>query len=124
VQPVVDMIRPVLPEIDTTGVQFLSAKDAASAKVKINAIIRSGEELNWFNLINILGCKHLAHLYLTLPEIKEHLIDAMIVSDSPVAYINGEKIVGEGFVLKNNSIIMKLVNREVFAHANFNLQRS
>jgi hypothetical protein len=124
VQPVVDMIRPVLPEIDTTGVQFLSAKDAASAKVKINAIIRSGEELNWFNLTNILGCKHLAHLYLTLAEIKEHLIDAMIVSDSPVAYINGEKIVGEGFVLKNNSIIMKLVNREVFAHANFNLQRS
>jgi len=124
VQPVVDMIRPVLPEIDTTGVQFLSAKDAASAKVKINAIIRSGEELNWFNLINILGCKHLAHLYLTLTEIKEHLIDAMIVSDAPKSYLNGEQIVGEGFVLKNSSIIMKLVNREVFAHANFNLQRS
>jgi hypothetical protein len=124
VQPVVDMIRPVLPEIDTTGVQFLSAKDAASAKVKINAIIRSGEELNWFNLINILGCKHLAHLYLTLTEIKEHLIDAMIVSDAPKSYLNGEKIVGEGFVLKNDSIIMKLVNREVFAHANFNLQKS
>jgi hypothetical protein len=124
VQPVVDMIRPVLPEIDTTGVQFLSAKDAASAKVKINAIIRSGEELNWFNLINILGCKHLAHLYLTLTEIKEHLIDAMIVSDAPKSYLNGERIVGEGFVLKNSSIIMKLVNREVFAHANFNLQKS
>ena len=124
VQPVVDMIRPVLPEIDTTGVQFLSAKDAASAKVKINAIIRSGEELNWFNLINILGCKHLAHLYLTLTEIKEHLIDAMIVSDAPKSYLNGERIVGEGFVLKNDSIIMKLVDREVFAHANFNLQKS
>jgi hypothetical protein len=124
VQPVVDMIRPVLPEIDTTGIQFLSAKDAASAKVKINAIIRSGEELNWFNLINILGCKHLAHLYLTLTEIKEHLVDAMIVSDAPKSYLNGERIVGEGFVLKNHSTIMKLVDREVFAHANFNLQKS
>ena len=124
VQPVVDMIRPVLPEIDTTGVQFLSAKDAASAKVKINAIIRSGEELNWFNLINILGCKHLAHLYLTMIELKEDLMDCMIVSDAPKSYLNGEQIVGEGFVLKNSSIIMKLVNREVFAHANFNLQRS
>ena len=124
VQPVVDMIRPVLPEIDTTGVQFLSAKDAASAKVKINAIIRSGEELNWFNLINILGCKHLAHLYLTLTEIKEHLIDAMIVSDAPKSYLNGERIVGEGFVLKNHSTIMKLVQREKFSVANFNNVKS
>jgi hypothetical protein len=57
-------------------------------------------------------------------EIKEDLMDMMIVSDSPVAYINGERIVGEGFVLKNDSIIMKLVDRPVFAHANFNLQRS
>ena len=124
IQPVVDMIRPVLPEIDTTGVQFLSAKDAASAKVKINAIIRSGEELNWFNLINILGCKHLAHLYLLMIELKEDLMDCMIVSDAPKSYLNGERIVGEGFVLKNDSMILKLVQREIFAHANFNLQKS
>jgi len=50
-------------------------------------------------------------------------MDMMIVSDSPVAYINGEKIVGEGFVLKNDKMILKLIDREVFAHANFNLQR-
>jgi len=124
VQPVVDMIRPVLPEIDTDGVQFLSAKDAAAAKVKINAIIRSGEELNWFNLINILGCKNLAHLYLMMIEIKEHLIDAMIVSDAPKSYLNGEQIVGEGFVLKNNKMILKLIDRPVFSHSNFNLQKS
>jgi hypothetical protein len=124
VQPVVDMIRPVLPEIDTDNVRFLSVKESAEVQVKINALVRSGEELNWFNLINILGCKNLAHLYLTMIELKQDLMDCMIVSDSPVAYINGEKIVGEGFVLKNDSIIMKLVNREVFSRANFNLQRS
>ena len=124
VQPCVDMIRPVLPEIDTTGVQFLSAKDAAAAQVKINFLIRSGEELNWFNLINILGCKHLAHLYLTMIELKEDLMDCMIISDAPKSYLNGERIVGEGFVLKNDKMILKLVRREIFAHANFNLQRS
>ena len=124
IQPCVDMIRPVLPEIDTTGVQFLSVKGAAAAQVKINFLIRSGEELNWVNLINILGCKNLAHLYLTMIELKQDLMDCMIVSDSPVAYINGEKIVGEGFVLKNDKMILKLVRREQFAHANFNLQRS
>jgi hypothetical protein len=62
VQPVVDMIRPVLPEIDTDNVRFLSVKESAEVQVKINALVRSGEELNWFNLINILGCKHLSHL--------------------------------------------------------------
>jgi len=52
------------------------------------------------------------------------LMDSMIVTDSPVAYINGEKIVGEGFVLKNSSIIMKLVSRDVFSVANFNTAKN
>jgi hypothetical protein len=123
VQPVVDMIRPVLPEIDTSDVQFLSVKEAAASQVKINAIIRSGEELNWFNLTNILGCKHLAHLYLTMIELKEDLMDCMIVNDAPKSYLNGERIVGEGFVLKNDSTIMKLVDRSCFSRQNF-LQNS
>jgi hypothetical protein len=124
VQPVVDMIRPVLPEIDTDNVRFLSVKESAEVQVKINALVRSGEELNWFNLINILGCKNLAHLYLTMIELKQDLMDCMIISDAPKSYLNGERIDGEGFVLKNHSTIMKLVNREVFSRANFNLQRS
>ena len=124
VQPVVDMIRPVLPEIDTDNVRFLSVKESAEVQVKINALIRSGEELNWFNLINILGCKNLAHLYLTMIELKQDLMDCMIISDAPKSYLNGERIVGEGFVLKNDKMILKLVRREIFAHANFNLQRS
>ena len=124
VQPVVDMIRPVLPEIDTDDVRFLSVKEAAAAQVKINFLIKSGEELNWFNLINILGCKNLAHLYLTMIELKQDLMDCMIISDAPKSYLNGERIVGEGFVLKNDKMILKLVRREQFSVANFNLQRS
>lgn len=124
VQPCVDLIRPILPEIDTDEVQFLTAKEAAEAKKQINAIIRAGDELTWWNLTDILGCKKLAHLYLMLMEIKEDLMDSMIVTDSPKAYINGEQIVGEGFVLKNDKMIMKLVNRSVFAYNNFNLQKS
>ena len=102
VQPCVDFVRVNPLDVNVDGVVFLSVKEAAVAKV--------------------LG-KNLAHLYLMMIEIKEDLMDMMIVSDSPVAYINGKKIVGEGFVLKNDSTILKLVNREVFAHANFNLQR-
>ena len=124
VQPVVDMMPVNSLDVNVDDVKFLTDKEAAAAKVKINALIREGKELTWWGLGDIFGCMNLAHLYLTLTEIKEHLIDAMIVSDAPKSYLNGEQIVGEGFVLKNSSIIMKLVNREVFSKANFNLQRS
>jgi hypothetical protein len=119
IQPCVDYLHLNLPKIDTTGVQFLSAKEAEEAKKQINAIIRSGEELNWGNLIGILGCKHLSHLYLTMIELKEDLVDCMIVSDSPRAFIGDEEIVGEGFVLKNEKMIFKLVDRMSFSRSNF-----
>ena len=124
VQPCVDFVRITLPQIDVDDVEFLSVKQAAEAKKQINALIRSGSELNLRNLTEILVCQNLAHLYLSMIEVNEDLMDSMIVTDSPVAYINGEKIVGEGFVLKNSSIIMKLVNREVFAFANFNTAKN
>jgi len=124
VQPCVDFVRITLPQVDVDDVEFLSVKQAAEAKKQINALIRSGSELNLRNLTEILVCQNLAHLYLLMIEIKEDLMNSMIVTDSPVAYINGEKIVGEGFVLKNSSIIMKLVNREVFAYANFNTAKN
>jgi hypothetical protein len=124
VQPCVDFIRPKMPDLDVSDVKFLTDKEAAEAKKQINALIREGKELTWWGLGEILGCMNLAHLYLTMMEIKEDLVDCFIVTDSPAAYLNGEQIVGEGFVCKNNSIIFKLVDREVFAHANFNLQKS
>jgi hypothetical protein len=113
-----------MPDLDVTDVKFLTDKEAAEAKKQINALIREGKELTWWGLGEILGCMNLAHLYLTMMEIKEDLMEMMIVSDAPKSYLNGEQIVGEGFVLKNNSIIFKLVDRQVFAHANFNLQKS
>ena len=124
VQPVVDMIRPVLPEIDTTGVQFLSVKESTESKKQINALIRAGEELSWTKLTDILGCKYLAHLYLTMIELKEDLVYCMIISDAPKSYLNGKEIIGEGFVCKNDKMILKLVDRPVFSHYNFVMQKN
>lgn len=123
VQPCVDFVRVNPLRVDVDDVVFLTDNETAEAKKQINALIREGKELTWWALTDILGCKNLAHLYLMMIEIKEDLMDCMIVSDSPVAYINGEKIVGEGFVLKNDSIIMKLVDRSCFSRQNF-LQNS
>ena len=124
VQPCVDMIRPVLPEIDTTGVQFLSVKESTESKKQINALIRAGEELSWTKLTDILGCKYLAHLYLTMIELKEDLVYCMIISDAPKSYLNGKEIIGEGFVCKNDKMILKLVDRPVFSHYNFVMQKN
>jgi hypothetical protein len=119
VQPCVDCIRPQLPEIDTSDIQFLTVKEAAEAKKQINALIREGEELTFWNLIDIFGCKKLAHLYLLMIEIKEDLIQSMIVSDSPLAFLGDEQVIGEGFVYKNDKMILKLVDRYTFSHQNF-----
>ncbi len=124
VQPCVDLIRPQMPDLDVSDVKFLTDKEAVEAKKQVNALIREGEELTWWNLTEIFECKHLAHLYLTMQEIKEDLMEMMIVSDSPKAYIEDQEIIGEGFVLKNSKMIMKLVDRSVFSKANFNLQKS
>ena len=124
IQPCVDMIRPVLPEIDTTGVQFLSVKESTESKKQINALIRAGEELSWTKLTDILGCKYLAHLYLTMIELKEDLVYCMIISDAPKSYLNGKEIIGEGFVCKNDKMILKLVDRPVFSHYNFVMQKN
>jgi len=124
VQPCVDFLRLNLPKIDTSNVEFLTVKEAADAKKQINALIRESEELTWDNLTYILGSREFADLYLTMIELKEDLMDCMIVTDSPVAYIQDEEIVGEGFVLKNTKMITKLVNRKCFSAANFNAVKS
>lgn len=124
VQPCVDCIRSQLPEIGTSDIQFLNVKEAAGAKKQINALIREGEELTFWNLIDIFGCKKLVNLYLLMIEIKENLMDSMIVSDSPLAFLGDDQVVGEGFVYKNDKMILKLVDRYTFSHKNFTLEKN
>lgn len=124
VQPCVDIIPVHLPNIDLRNINFLTAKEAAEAKKQINALIREGSDLEWWEISDILGCRNLAHLYLTMIEIKDDLMDMMIVTDSPAAYLNDERIIGEGFVCKNDEIVFKLVDRFTFSRTNFLMPKS
>ena len=101
------------------GIQFLSKKEAAEEKKCINALIRSGHELTDEVLIHILGDERLANLYQMAIEIKWDLMDSMIVYGAPKAYVCGEPINQEGFVMSNKYGMIKLVDRDVFSHANF-----
>mgnify|MGYP003115672543 CR=1 FL=1 len=122
VMPIVDRIHPQhsAPKINTSVVQFLTDKEAKKAKQVINAVIKSGQELDDETLTEILGCQHLANLYQWVIEIKEDLIDSMIVYNDFKTYLpNGEETVGEGFVYWTQESAIKLVNRSVFSYANF-----
>jgi hypothetical protein len=45
-------------------------------------------------------------------------------NDGPAAYIGYNRIDAEGYVMTNEFGMFKLVNREVFSHANFNLAKT
>jgi hypothetical protein len=123
IQPFTDKKRltvgaPNISNPDVIG--FLDDKQAAEAKKAINALIRNGQRLNDENLTEILGCPHLANLYMLTIDIKEDLMNSLIVYNSPTAYLAGRKVPAEGFVLHYNGAAIKLVDRPTFAHHNFN----
>ena len=121
VQPFTDRVcgNTKAPKVNRNGIKFLSQKQANLAKQQINAVIRNGQELTDEILFEILGCIQLVNLYQMVIEIKEDLMDSLIVYDCPKAYISGEEINQEGFVLSHDCGMMKLVNRQVFSFANF-----
>jgi len=45
-------------------------------------------------------------------------------NDGPQAYISGERIDAEGYVLSNEFGTFKLVNRECFSRANFTIEKN
>ena len=108
------------PKVRTDNVTFLTAKEAKIAKTAINQLIKNDVELSDYNLFEILGCNHLVNLYQLILEIKQELMDSFIVYGSPKCYVDGIEIKGEGFVMTTKYGIIKLVDREEFAYANFN----
>lgn len=126
VQPSVDYVKydDEAPTFKTENVKFLDERTAACCKKIINAFIREGKLLTYEMLTLIFDCPRLADLYLILIEMKEDLIDSFIITDCPVASIQGLKVKQEGFVIHGqNGIQTKLVDREVFAKANFTMPK-
>ena len=125
VQPTVDRVYEGkdVPSINTDRVTFMTPKEAKIAKRAVNNLIREGVELSDANLYDIFGCNHLVNLYQIVRDIKSDLMDSFIVSDAPKCYNDGIEIKGEGFVMVTDYGIIKLVDREDFAYANFNKGR-
>ena len=123
VQPAVDRVRSEkgAPLLDTSKVQFMTDREAKVAKQRINTLIKEGRELTDSNLLDILGCLYLTNLYQLVIELKDDVMESLIVNDSPRSFIFDDvETDGEGYVYHTEQFgSFKLVNREEFAYANF-----
>jgi hypothetical protein len=102
-----------------TTAKFVTNKEAAKIKQQINACIRAGDEI----VAEDFDCDaNLLRLWALVKSIKDDCL-FLCRNNGPAAYINGNRIDAEGYVLTNEFGMFKLVNREVFAYANFNFGR-
>jgi len=103
-------------------VTFVSDKQAEKIKQQLNACIRAGEQIS-VESVNEFDCDpNLIRLWLLVKSIKDDCL-FLCRNDGPAAYINGNRIDAEGYVLTNEFGMFKLVNREVFSYHNFNSGR-
>ena len=101
------------------AVKFVSVKEASKIKQQLNACIRSGDTI----VAADFDCDpNLIRLWLLVKSIKDDCL-FLCRNNGPAAYINGNRIDAEGYVMTNEFGMFKLVNREVFAYANFNSGR-
>lgn len=126
VQPIVDKMQTDVepPPLNEDKIQFLSEKEAKYIKVSINHLIREGVELTDSILFDLFHDIYLVNLYQMVIEIKEDLMNSLIVYGAPKSYIDGEDMEiecdGEGYVMKSEWFgMIKLVKREEFSFANF-----
>jgi hypothetical protein len=73
--------------------------------------------------VNEFDCDpNLIRLWLLVKGIKDDCL-FLCRNDGPAAYINGNRIDAEGYVMTNEFGMFKLVNREAFSYHNFNSGR-
>ena len=110
----------------STLCEFIDDKQSRQIQQQLNSIIRAGldiddltlEALAFANQIDI----NLLRLWSLVKSIKDDMLFLMR-NNGPKAYIGHQQCQGEGYVKTNDYGMFKLVNREVFSHANFNSGR-
>lgn len=95
---------------------FVQGKQLAELKKQLNACIREGREVE----DDAFDCDaNLIRLWKLVKSIKEDCL-FLCRNLGPAAYIGHDRIDAEGYVMTNQFGMFKIINREVFSHANFN----
>jgi hypothetical protein len=99
---------------------FVRGKQLAELKKSINAYIREDRDIQ----DDAFDCDvNLIRLWKLVKSIKEDCL-FLCRNNGPEAYIGSDQIDAEGYVMTNDFGMFKLVNREVFSHANFTIQKN
>jgi hypothetical protein len=102
---------------------FVDKKGAEHLKKVFNTFIRIGAVLDDEALAIAGNCDiNLIRLWKLVKSIKEDCL-FLCRNSGPAAYLGYDRIDAEGYVMSNEFGMFKLVNREVFSHANFNQGR-
>ena len=105
-------------------IKFPTAEEGKKLKIATNKYIREGRELDPSQLSKETGFnKNLFQLYKFLIEIKELLMESIDTFENVDCFIGDEECGHEGYVMTNQYGTFKLVNREQFSYANFNLNK-
>ena len=121
-EPIVSFARQM-----STMCEFMTPKQSARVQKQLNQCIRNGIDIDDLTQDAIAFDNDIDVNVLRLWKLVKSIKDDMLYichNDGPRAYINGELCDGEGYVRVNDYGMMKLVNREVFSHANFNSVKS
>jgi hypothetical protein len=106
-----------------TTCTFVDNKGAAHLKKVFNTFIKVGAVLDGEALAIAGNCDiNLIRLWALVKSIKDDCL-YLCRNNGPAAYLYGNRIDAEGYVMTNEFGMFKLVNREVFSNANFNNQR-
>jgi hypothetical protein len=106
-----------------TTCTFVDNKGAAHLKKVFNTFIKVGAVLDGEALAIAGNCDiNLIRLWALVKSIKDDCL-YLCRNNGPAAYLYGNRIDAEGYVMTNEFGMFKLVNREVFSNANFNNSR-
>ena len=99
------------------AVEFIEdEKNVAAMKKELNAYIREDKEIVAEEFENT----NLVRFWKLIVEIKEQFMNNCDTNRSEMkASLNGEDFDGEGYVLSDNDLVIKLVNRRQFSYHNF-----
>jgi hypothetical protein len=89
-------------------------------KKQINSCIRENRDIVPEDFEN----PDLISLWKLAESIKLDFLHFCRASFAPDAYLNGERTNHEGFVLQNEEVIVKFVNRRIFSYQNFKINQS
>ena len=109
----------------STLCEFVSDRKATQIKKEINACIREQRIVDENEIAEKCDCdKYLISLWKLVKTIKDDLFMFIHETDEIECFIDGVDSFHEGYVIVNKFGTFKVVDREVFSHANFVMEKN